>query len=236
MKNKYLILLFTASLSFSSWSLATVAKLQVAGNIKPPTCIINDGSEGLLYDFGSQAPSLIPEDKEFILPSIANSLTISCDAQTYLTFRATDTYSNVTTVIPTSLSIHAALVIFNLVNAENTAQQVGGVSFLWSDVTVDGLPAYLSRANDSSNNTDYNATTALQKDVTVGWTRTQQENIPPRELSLIAGKVFSTTLTTRITGRRSYILPKRTLITHGIDTSNIIDYIGQVILTFKFGI
>jgi len=237
MKKIYLILLLLVENLLSPVRAAVpVANIQVAGNIAPPTCIINGGNDDLLYSLGNFSPSLTTNNNLYILPALSNPLTVSCDAETYLTFRATDAYENPDMIIIGTESPFSRFTTFNLVNTEDTTQQVGGIAFRLTSATVDGQKAYVSRANDSPDNTSYNSPTALQKNVTVGWTSTEQRGVALEELDLLAGKIFTTTVVVRNTDNRSYILPNNILIANGIDISGRTDFIGQAILTFKFSI
>lgn len=123
MKKKCLrLLLLTVCIPSTAWTVGSVANIQIAGDIRPPTCLVNGGNEDLLYDLGDYSPSLIPDTGVYAFPSIRKSLSISCDAETYLTFRAIDLYSNVETVLPDEQNVNAKSSTFNLVNAENTSQ------------------------------------------------------------------------------------------------------------------
>ncbi|WP_044124641.1 hypothetical protein, partial [Vibrio cholerae] len=71
-------------------------------------------------------------------------------------------------------------------NPENT---VGAADFIWSDATVDGKPAFISRANDVAiTGKSYN--NVLYKGPTNGWTSEQQSDVDKNALALIPGEVF----------------------------------------------
>lgn len=223
-------------LSASALAAGPVANIQVTGDIKPPTCTVNGGNDDLLYALGNYSPSLISNTSVYQFPSVSNQLTVSCDAETYLTFKGEDAYPSVDTIISSTENINAKYATFNLVNADNTEQQVGGIVFKWSNVMVDGQPAFLSRANDGPNAGTWNQDTVLQKNVTIGWTSKQQKNVAVDELALVSGKVFTADIYNRNDSNRSYILSNETLATIGIDISERVDFIGQSILTFSFGV
>lgn len=103
-------------------------------------------------------------------------------------------------------------------------------------MTVDSQPAYISRANDSDDDTSWNLDYILQKNVTTGWTSTQQMSVSPDELALLSGKTFIADIETRSSNNRTYLLSSEILIENGVDISGRVDFIGQAILTFKFGI
>lgn len=237
MKKIFLILLLIVENLLSPVRAAVpAANIQVAGNITPPTCIVNGGNDDLLYSLGNLSPSLTANNNLYLLPAISNLLTVSCDAETYLTFRATDAYENPDMIIIGVDSEPARFTIFNLVNTEDTTQQIGGITFRLTSATVDGQEAYISRANDSPDNTSYNSVKTLQKNVTVGWTSTEKRGVALEELDLLAGKTFATTIVVRNTDNRSYILPNEILIKNGIDISGRTDFVGKAILTFRFSI
>lgn len=235
-KQLFIILCGFFYVSSVGWAASPVANIKITGNIKPPTCIVNGGNNELLYALGNYSPGLIPATVIYPLPSLSNLLVVSCDAETYLTFRAIDAHADVETIIPDTESILIRIATFNLVNAENTAQQIGGISFLWSNVTVDSNPAYISRANDNDEHSDWNVPNTLTKNITNGWTSITQKDVPLDELALLPGKTFSATFYNRSDNNRSYLLPRDTLNKNNVDLSDHIDFIGQAILTFNFGI
>lgn len=138
---------------------APVANLKINGDIKPPTCTVNGGEQvDLIYNLGAVSPSVIPQSKGYNgLPRISNTLTVSCDAATYLTFNATDAYQNPFIQAP-GMNINFRAHAFNLVDVNAPDKTVGGITYSWQKVTADGQTAFISRANDGTND---NGTWAL---------------------------------------------------------------------------
>ena len=153
---------------------------------------------------------------------------IECDAKTYLTFVASDTYDSAELANNT-------LAQFHLVDKENPETAVGAASFLWEDVTVDSKPAYISRANDVTI-TETNYYNVLYKGATNGWTSEQQKgNVSKESLALIPGEVFQAVFKD-VYKIPSFLLSKDALNKKGIDLSNGLDFMGEAVLTFNFGV
>nr|WP_314265303.1 fimbrial protein [uncultured Moellerella sp.] len=235
MKKQLLILsLLAACISPSTWAAGPVANIKVIGDIKPPTCTVNGATQSdVIFDLGKIAPSLIPQSTNYKYPTetTSNTVTIECDAETYLTFNASDTHGDI--MLDTG-STSKKTAIFHLVDAANTDKSVGGILFIWSRSTVDGKSAYISRANDfpASFSDD---PTVLTKQVTNGWTATQQTSVNKTSLDLISGKVFSTTFK-QGASNSAFILSKNALAAKDIDISNGLDFVGEAVLTFNFGV
>jgi len=235
-------ILVASVLASAGVTAAPVANLKINGDIKPPTCTVNGGDQAdLIYNLGATSPSLIPQSQGYNgLPSLSNKLTVTCDAATYLTFKATDTYQNPFIKGPgmnTNFRAHA----FNLVDANAPDKTIGGVSYLWSKVKADGKEAYISRANDGTNDNGlWSFEQWIVKDATSGWTKTQQKFVDPSNLDLISAKEFSASLknitTINFGWSGTYILSKDELEKQGVDISDGIDYTSNVMLTFNFGI
>lgn len=232
-----------AGISASATAAVPGANIKVAGDVKPPTCKVNGGAQAdLVYNLGGVSPALIPEDNAGYngLPSVSNALNVVCDAATYLTFKATDTYSNPFVQGP-GMNINFRAHAFNLVDASAPEKTVGGVSFMWTDVKVDGRNAYISRANDGQNdNGAWSWPVWIIKAATSGWTKTQQSYVAPAELDLIAGKEFSANITTFNINAYGYalqyLLPKSELKKQGVDLTKPVNFTGNVLMTFNFGI
>ncbi|WP_368883441.1 fimbrial protein [Proteus mirabilis] len=208
-----------------------VANLEINGDIKPPTCTINGATQNdVIFDYGRISPSLIPQSKIYSYSGIVahNVVTIECDAKTYLTFVASDTYGN------TELSVNNTSGWFHLVDKSNPENTVGAADFIWSDVTVDGEPAFISRANDVAiTGKAYN--NVIYKGPTNGWTSEKQSNVNKNDLALIPGKVFQSSFK-HGNSNGTFILSKDELSKKGIDLSNGLDFIGEAVLTFNFGV
>ncbi|MCW2258562.1 type 1 fimbria pilin [Providencia alcalifaciens] len=246
--NKTLISILTVASFTSLFSVtalsAPVANLKVMGDIKPPTCTVNGSSETeLFYNFDNISPSVIPQDSPYNgLQSLSNNLTVTCDAATFLTFKATDVYAaDLSNFIVSGASQNRASA-FVLTDNSDKSKQVGIISFGWSKVFVDGDIAYLSRANDGQYNpSSYSGSEVLVRNATNAWTSESQREVAPSELALKSGKSFAATIHNyRYLGVRGaagmYLLSKSDLEKNDVDLSGQVDYVGQVILTFNFGI
>lgn len=235
-------ILVASVLASASVTAAPVANLKINGDIKPPTCTVNGGDQAdLIYNLGAVSPSVIPQSAGYNgLPRVTNTLTVDCDAATYLTFKATDTYQN-PFIQPPGMNINVSATAFNLVNVNAPDKTIGGISYMWSKIKADGKEAYLSRANDGTNdNGTWNSGIYIVKDATIGWTKTQQKFVDPSNLDLISAKEFSASIN-NITIKNygwsaTYILSKDELEKQSVDISEGIDYTSNVMLTFNFGI
>lgn len=239
---KHSLIALTLTAAAGSAVAAPVANLKINGDIKPPTCTVNGGDQAdLIYNLGAVSPSVIPQSTGYNgLPAIANTLTVSCDATTYLTFKATDSYQNPFIQAP-GMNINFKAHAFNLVDASAPTKTVGGITYTWSKVTADGQTAYISRANDGSDdNGTWAANYRLVKDATNGWTKTLQQYVSPTDLDLLSAKEFSATLkndnTMAYGWSQTYLLSKDELTKQGVDISNGVDYTSNVTLTFNFGV
>ncbi|HEJ9437208.1 TPA: fimbrial protein [Proteus mirabilis] len=230
MKKVLLSLAMLTVISTPVLAKSPVANLKINGDIKPPTCTINGATQNdVIFDYGAISPTLIPQSKNYLYPSAAvqNTVTIECDAKTYLTFVASDTYDSAELANNTSAQFH-------LVDKANTENAIGAALFIWSNVTVDDKPAYLSRANDMAI-TGENFNNVLYKGPTNGWTSEQQTDVNKNSLALISGNIFQATFK-QGNKSRTFILSKDSLSKKGIDLSNGLDFIGEAVLTFNFGV
>ncbi|MBG3115479.1 type 1 fimbrial protein [Proteus mirabilis] len=186
MKKVLLSLAMLSVISTPVLAKTPVANLKINGDIKPPTCTINGGNVDLVYNLGNISPSVIPNDMTYNqLPSISNTLTVTCDTSTFLTFRATD-------------------------------------------------------GDNGYDNGNWSYENEIVKGATVGWTAEQQKYVPLDKLNLLSGKTFKATFynENKITYNvaQTYLHPKKMLTEDGIDLTMGLDYTGQVILTFNFGV
>lgn len=235
-----------AGISASASAAVPGANIKVGGAFTPPTCKVNGGAQAdLVYNLGGVSPTLIPEDNAGYngFPPVSNRLTVVCDAATYLTFKATDTYSN-EFVQPPGMSAKIKNYVFGLVDASDNEKTVGGVTYEWSNITADGQPMYISRANDSSypdDGSSWYPEIRMMKGATSGWTKTQQRNVAKDDLDLIPAKIFSTNIYVNRNGiahgyADTYLLPKSELKKQGVDLTKPVNFSGNVLMTFNFGI
>ncbi|HGN0221607.1 TPA: fimbrial protein [Proteus mirabilis] len=231
MKKLLLSLTMLAIISTPVLAKSPVANLKINGDIKPPTCTINGATQrDVIFDYGVISPTLIPQSTVYSYSDIGvqNTVTIECDAKTYLTFVASDTYAD------TELSVNNTSGWFHLVDKANPETAVGAAFFAWDNVTVDSKPAYISRANDVSiTGTSYN--NALYKGPTNGWTSEKQTSVDKNALALISGEIFQASFRQGMT-MSTFILSRDELSKKGIDLSNGLDFMGEAVLTFNFGV
>ncbi|WP_447875459.1 fimbrial protein [Serratia fonticola] len=241
--NKLTLGMIVASvLACATVTAAPVANLKISGDIKPPTCTVNGGEQAdLIYNLGAVSPSVIPQSNGYNgLPSVSNTLTVNCDAATYMTFNATDSYQNPLIEIP-GMNINFKAHVFNLVDANAPEKTVGGITYKWRNVSADGVTAYISRANDGQYDSGWAVgPDQMVKNATNGWTKTQQQYVDTDDFVLISAKEFSADLynETFISygWSHTYLLSKNLLIKQGVDISEGVDYTGNVLLTFNFGV
>ena len=231
MKKVLLSLTMLAIISTPVLAKSPVANLKINGDIKPPTCTVNGATQrDVIFDYGVISPTLIPQSTVYSYSDIGvqNTVTIECDAKTYLTFTASDTYAD------TELSVNNTSGWFHLVDKANPETAVGAAFFAWDNVTVDSKPAYISRANDVSiTGTSYN--NALYKGPTNGWTSEKQTSVDKNALALISGEIFQASFRQGMT-MSTFILSRDELSKKGIDLSNGLDFMGEAVLTFNFGV
>ncbi|CAM4039341.1 type 1 fimbrial protein [Rahnella bruchi] len=242
MNKQTLGILVASVLASASVTAAPVANLKINGDIKPPTCTVNGGDQAdLVYNLGAVSPSVIPQSKGYNgLPALSNKLTVTCDAATYLTFKATDTYQNPLIQAPW-MAPNLKTINFNLVDANSPEKTVGGVSYVWTKPTADGKTVSISRANDGVEDDGvWAGATIMVKDATNGWTTNQQKYVAPAELELVSAKVFSANIVnsavTHSGLQDTYLLSKDELVKQGVDLSEGLDYTGNTMLTFNFGV
>ncbi|HEK1037372.1 TPA: fimbrial protein [Proteus mirabilis] len=231
MKKVLLSLTMLAIISTPVLAKSPVANLKINGDIKPPTCTINGATQSdVIFDYGVISPTLIPQSKIYSYPAsmAQNTVTIECDAKTYLTFTASDTYAD------TELSVNNTSGWFHLVDKKNPETAVGATLFVWDNVTVDSKPAYISRANDVAITGD-SFNNVLYKGATNGWTSEKQSGVNKNSLKLISGEIFQSNFRQGMT-QNTFILSKDSLSKKGIDLSDGLDFMGEAVLTFNFGV
>ena len=231
MKKVLLSLAMLSIISTPVLAKTPVANLKINGDIKPPTCTVHGATQSdVIFDYGVISPTLIPQSKnyEYPLATGKNTVTVECDAKTYLTFVASDTYDSAELANDTTGQFH-------LVDKANPETAVGAAFFAWDNVTVDSKPAYISRANDAAI-TGTNYYNVLYKGPTNGWTSKQQtESVDKGSLALISGEIFQASFRQGMT-MSTFILSRDELSKKGIDLSNGLDFMGEAVLTFNFGV
>src|SRR5699024_4444959 len=125
----------------------------------------------------------------------------------------------------------------HLVDKKNPETAVGAAFFVWDNVTVDSKPAYISRANDVAITGD-NFNNVLYKGPTNGWTSEKQSDVNKNSLKLISGEIFQSNFRQGIesSSNQTFILSRDELSKKGIDLSDGLDFMGEAVLTFNFGV
>ena len=227
MFNKSLLALVLAAATGSAFA-APVANLKIDGKVTPPTCTINGEEQGeLLANFGAVSPTwlLATGLSSGHVKSVGSQtvpLTISCDAKTYLTMVPTDTYRNVDVGQTGSYIYRSALV-----SDSNKSASIGNSYFMMNNMTVDGKAAYLGRETSSHTGNSNIAIPGIKS----AWTTEKQINVAPGSFKLAAGQVFATDLAVS-----SNLYSKQKITTNGIDLTEAVDFVGENVLTFNFGI
>lgn len=223
--NKSLLAIALLAIAGSAFA-APVANLKIDGLVTPPTCTVNGAEQGeLVTDFGAVSPSWLNRTGTGTtgakaLPAQVLPLTVTCDASTYLTFILTDTYQSANKEI-SALPFSSALVANN-----NKSISVGYNSYTMFNMAVDGKKAYFGRVYSA-----YGNTTILPGTVT-GWTsESQVGGASTSTLKLVAGKVFTTDLTVSAT-----LWSRERIAASGINLSEQVDYIGESVMAFSFGV
>ncbi|WP_140187734.1 type 1 fimbrial protein [Providencia stuartii] len=223
--------LLSVLVSSNAMAAGPVANIQVNGDIKPPTCTVNGGDNDLVFDFGKISSSLIPRDTSYGLPTVSNTLSVSCDAETYLTYTPTDVNS-ISDYIKDRYPNHYKGQ-FSLIDVI-TGKEIGAVTFAIQSPTVDGKAVNIQAVKDDTSL----GANALVKNRLAGWAKTSIKVDTPEQLELIAGKQFQMNIRTYNSSSTMYsiIKPASVLAADGIDISNGIDFTGQAIMTFNFGV
>ncbi|HBE9180536.1 fimbrial protein [Serratia fonticola] len=216
------------AISASSAFAAQVANLKIDGKVTPPTCTINGVSQGeLIADLGSISPSIIPavgngSGNGLVFAPITVPLTVSCDAKTYLTFVTTDTYGAVN--VSQSTAKHRSA----LVSDKNKAVSVGWTYLTLNNMKVDNNQAYFGRETGGYNGT---SSPIPSPGFLAGWTTESQIDVAKNTLKLASGKVFTADISVY-----AFLWGRDKLIANGIDLTERVDYVGENVLTFNFGI
>ncbi|SUC07090.1 fimbrial subunit [Proteus mirabilis] len=131
MKKVLLSLAMLSVISTPVLAKTPVANLKINGDIKPPTCTVHGATQSdVIFDYGVISPTLIPQSKnyEYPLATGKNTVTVECDAKTYLTFVASDTYDSAELANDTTGQFH-------LVDKANPEAAVGA-AFLYGQILL----------------------------------------------------------------------------------------------------
>ncbi|WP_439889890.1 DUF1120 domain-containing protein [Ralstonia sp. 25C] len=188
---------------------APTAELKVKGTLKAPTCTVAAADDGL-FDFGSVSPTLIkPGATHTALTALSKNWTVTCDADTYLTFSVTDNRA-------TSVSTGGNPGYFGL-GMVNTTGKIGYYYVLLSSPTVDSVASSTFTTNTTTITSA--ATAYLNTGYKQGWST---------GAALKSGKVFGATLAVT-----PYIGGTTTM--NGAITDTV-DLDGSLTLNYAFGL
>ncbi|MDL9982726.1 fimbrial protein [Providencia rettgeri] len=197
----------------------TTANIKVSGVVKMPTCLINGNEQSdIIFELAKTSPRYLNQTSYTILQSpVRKNVTVICDAETYLTYRTTDTYQN------TPWSLGYTDDYFFMVYSGNPDKSVGAVMFTVSDITIDSKTAFIASDGFTANNI------VMRKKILNGF-GTKSSSVFANKLT--AGKVFSADFLTNSV----YISSINQLTSAGIDLTSNVDYQAEAVLAFNFGI
>jgi hypothetical protein len=182
--NKFFVKTTLASLMLISASAvmadAPTAELKVAGKVAVPGCTVAQ-SEGGTYDYGSISSTLVKPSATTALTSQTQTWTVTCDAQTFLSFRVIDNQSASTAGNGTSQ--------FGLGNVNSTGK-VGYYTVTLGGAKVDNATAYSYAAAPGSTTVTSAATANVYNTLAHGWAATIGAGAAQK-----AGKVFAMDMT-----------------------------------------
>ncbi len=211
------------------------ANLKVNGDIKPPTCLVNGMEKtDIIYDMGKLSLDVIPVSDMYIFPNeslVKNTVTVTCDATTYLTFMANDTYQSLNLpATPLKSSYGHIYFRFNV----GEPQALGGVYFLLEDLEVDNKAVYARRLYSNIKPTSGIRDNTLTKDEYYGWANVAKETVDTSEFqeSLVPGKVFSVSFKQG----GAFINSRTDLSKANINLNDGVNYNAEAVVTFNFGI
>ncbi|HEM8294837.1 hypothetical protein ACBQ54_21210 [Providencia vermicola] len=152
-----------------------------------------------------------------------------CDATTYLTFTTADVYP-LSDYVQSQRRMH----IYGLVDPV-TGKEVGGVSFGGENLTVDGQTAYMGQTRGKLGSNL--ALGYLGKDRMSTWITIDKYPVNTiNDLDFMPGQTFGMDIATVNGLGYTYLKPTQVLAADGINVNDGFNFIGQAIMTFKFGI
>ncbi len=206
----------------------TSANINVLGEIKPPTCLINGANQSdIIFSLPTISPRFLLKSSSYDiskLGKIKKEITVVCDAETFLTFNASDVYANIIHSMSTSPYF------FSVVSSKEVDKSIGSMLFVYEDVKVDSIKAYISAVLPKGQTNPI----VLSKNALIGWSKSENASASNAELFKVlkSGKIFSLSLVNSST----YINSIDSLTASGIDLASEVNYQGEVILTFNFGV
>ncbi|WP_439889892.1 DUF1120 domain-containing protein [Ralstonia sp. 25C] len=129
----------TLAAATTAHAAAPTAELKVKGTLKAPTCTVA-AADGGVYDFGSISPTLIkPGTTHTALTPLKKNWVVTCDAETFLTFRVVDNRAS---------SASDTTYAYNLgLGNVNATGKIGYYIVTMSNATVNGMSTNAFRAH-----------------------------------------------------------------------------------------
>jgi hypothetical protein len=159
---------------------APTAELKVAGKVAVPGCTIAQSAGGT-YDYGSISPTLVKASATTALTAQTQTWTVTCDAQTFLSFRVIDNQS--------ASTAGSATTQFGLGNVNNTGK-IGYYTVQLGKAMVDNATAYTYAATPGSTTVTSAATASVNTSLAHGWAATNGAGAVQK-----AGQVFAMDMT-----------------------------------------
>lgn len=228
MLQKSLLAAILATITGSAFAAGPVANLKIDGRVTPPTCTINGADQGeLIAEFDAVTPSWLKESGTGIQFGSERTIpmTINCDALTYMTFVATDTYSAAGAIKSGNSDSES---FSALVATDKTTSGVGITVTEMNNMKVDGKTAYFGRQTSKYTYTSLNR---IVPGAITAWTTEQQMNVDPKTFKMAAGKTFAADMFVR-----NFLYSRAEITAKGINLTEQVDYVGETVLTFNFGI
>lgn len=189
---------------------APTAELKVKGELTAPTCTVAAPDNGT-YDFGRISSTLIKAAATTAVTGKAKTWSVSCDAETYLTFSVVD---NRAASVATTGNTY-----FGLGNVNGTGK-IGYYTAVMSDPKVDGVTSYLfTAASGASTFSVYNSVN-ITKGTNMGWASTTS--------TLKSGRVFTSDITVNPTLASS--------ATMGGPITDTVNLDGLMTMSFAYGL
>lgn len=190
---------------------APTADLKVIGEITPPTCNVAAPENGV-YDFGKIPSNLIQATTITPLQAETKTWSVSCDAETYLTFSVVDNRADSASVDSTTT--------YGLGNV-NGIGKIGFYTAAMGNAKVDGVPSRLFTAASGATSVTPAIAVSITKGTNMGWASSSAN-------SLQSGKVFVSNI--------SVTPVLATTATMGGPITDIVNLDGLMTMNFSYGL
>ncbi|AXO18067.1 TPA: fimbrial protein [Providencia stuartii] len=168
-----LLPLLVAGLSYAD----TNANLKVSGDIKPPTCSINNQNEvDIVYNY-TISPEMLNRSEKTPLDKQKKRIEIVCDATTYLSFEAKDNRID-------SVSSEQGHILFGLgTYGTDNKENIGAYSITMSNATVKANSEEADKNVLISTGNTVKSEISVEQSKKIAWAETSKK--------LAAGKIFA---------------------------------------------